>query len=138
MVEKTHTSGHWPSLYDPFHGPGTRQPDWVAPVAEAFGNDAAYHIAVELPGVDEADIHLSVNEGVVTLNGEKRPAREPPGETCFFCERAYGAFSRSFRLPPDADGRSVDAALKDGVLTISVPKKTPDADPAHRVEIRSG
>jgi HSP20 family protein len=138
MVEKSHTSGFWPSLYEPFRSAGERLSEWVAPAAEASGADHAYRIAVELPGVAEEDIHLSVNEGVVTLNGEKRTEREEEGETWYFCERQYGSFSRSFRLPPDADGKKVEAALKDGVLTITVPKVAPGADPAHRVEIRHG
>ncbi len=138
MVEKSHTSGFWPSLYEPFRGLGERVSEWVAPAAEASGVDHAYHIAVELPGVSEDDIHLSVNEGVVTLNGEKRTEREEEGETWYFSERQYGSFSRSFRLPPDADGAKVEAALNDGVLRITVPKQTPSADPAHRVEIRRG
>lgn len=138
MVEKSHTSGFWPSLYDPFRGMGERLSGWVAPASEASGADHAYHIAVELPGVADEDIHLSVNEGVVTLNGEKRTEQETKGETWYFSERQYGSFSRSFRLPPDADADKVEADLKDGVLRITVPKRTPKADPAHRVEIRRG
>lgn len=136
MVEKSHTSGFWPSLSQPFRGLGERVSEWVAPAAEASGADAAYRISVELPGVSEDDIHLSVNEGVVTLNGEKRTEREEQGETWFFSERQYGSFSRSFRMPPDADGSAVEAELKDGVLKVIVPRKGPESDPAHRVEIR--
>lgn len=138
MVEKSHTSGFWPSLYEPFRGIGERMSEWVAPAAEASGAENAYRIAVELPGVEEKDIDLSVEDGVVTLTGEKRTSREEKGETWFFSERQYGSFSRSFRLPPDADGAAVDAKLKDGVLTITVPKRAPSVDPSKRVKIKAG
>ena len=136
MVEKSHTSGFWPSLYDPFRHVGARLAEWVAPASEASGADNAYKINMELPGVAEGDIDLTVNEGLVTVKGEKKTEREEKGETWYFSERQYGAFSRSFRLPPDADSAGVDAHLKDGVLTITVPKKTQQAPESARVQIR--
>ena len=138
MVEKSHTTGMWPSLYEPFRQVGTRLAEWVAPASEASGNDAAYTISVELPGVAEKDISLSVEDGVATLKGEKRTEREERGETWFFSERQYGSFSRSFRLPPDADPSAVDAHLKDGVLTITVRKKTQTPPETAKVAIRKG
>jgi HSP20 family protein len=138
MVEKSHTSGFWPSLYDPFRQLGERVSDWLAPASEASGGDDAYRIAVELPGVEEGDIHLSVKDGVVLLTGEKRTVREDEGDTWYFSERQYGSFSRSFRLPPDANGEEVDAQLKDGVLTIAIPKEAPKKQEAAKVQIRKG
>lgn len=127
MVEKSHTSGFWPSLYDPFRNLGARVADWFAPAAEAAASEGAYTIRMEVPGVDEKDIDLSVHDGVVTVKGEKKSEREEKGETWYFSEREYGSFSRSFRLPPDADETGVKADLKDGVLVVSVPKKAPEA-----------
>lgn len=139
MVEKSHISGFWPALYEPFRAAGQRVAEWIAPASEASGRGDAYTISVELPGVAEDDIHLSVSEHVLTLQGEKRTSREETGETWYFSERAYGSFSRSFRLPPDADGDRVEAELKDGVLTINVPKHAPAPEKgAHRVAIRRG
>ena len=138
MVEKTHTSGFWPSLYDPLRQVGERVKEWLAPASEASGSDDAYRITVELPGVAEQDIHLNIEDGFVTLKGEKRTEREEKGDTWFFSERQYGSFSRSFRLPPDAEEDKVDAQLKDGVLTITVPKSTPKKPQTGKVEIRKG
>ncbi|WP_298938489.1 Hsp20 family protein [uncultured Ruegeria sp.] len=56
----------------------------------------------------------------------------------FFSERQYGSFSRSFRLPPDAEGDKVDAQIKDGVLTITIPKTKPKKSDTTKVEIRKG
>lgn len=139
MVEKSHVSGFWPALYEPFRAAGQRIAEWIAPAAQASGREDAYRISVELPGVAEDDIHVSVADNVITLQGEKREEREESDDTYYFCERAYGAFSRSFRLPPDADADRVEATLKDGVLTVTVPRHAQDAEgDAHRVPVRRG
>lgn len=139
MVEKSHSTGFWPSLYEPFRTVGTRLAEWVAPASEASADDKVYRIALELPGVEDKDIDLTVDDGVVTVKGEKRTSREEKGETWYFSERQYGSFSRSFRLPPDADDTGVKADLKDGVLTVSVPKKSAEeVAKATRVPIGKG
>ncbi|MDD9717029.1 Hsp20/alpha crystallin family protein [Dinoroseobacter sp. PD6] len=126
MVEKSHATGFWPSLADPFRTMGSKLAEWVAPASEASVKDTAYTIRMELPGVAEDDVELSVHDGVVTVKGEKKSEREESGETWYFSERQYGSFSRSFRLPPDADEEAVAAEMKDGVLTVSVGKKSPE------------
>ena len=123
MVEKSHASGFWPSLYDPFRQVGSRVAEWFAPASEASVSDDAYVIAVELPGVEEGDIKVSMDDGVVTVKGEKRSEREEKGASWYFSERQFGSFSRSFRLPPEADPEAVSAKLKEGVLTLSIGKK---------------
>ncbi len=137
MVEKTHTSGLWPSLYDPFRNMGSRLAEFLAPASEASLADGAYHIAVELPGVEEKDIEVTCHDGLVSVTGEKKTEREEKGDTWYFSERQYGAFSRSFRLPPDADGDKVEADLKDGVLNIVVPKSAPKEAAATKVKIKT-
>ncbi len=86
----------------------------------------------------EKDIDLSVDNGVVTVKGEKRTEKEDKGETWYFSERQYGAFQRSFRLPQDADEGGIKADLKDGVLTVTVPKKGPEAEKSTKVQINAG
>ena len=93
---------------------------------------------MELPGVGEDDLELTVDGGVVSVKGEKRTSREEQGETWFFSERQYGAFSRSFRLPADADEAAVRADLKDGVLSIVVPRQKPETRAAKTVKINRG
>ena len=137
MVEKTEQSGFWPSLYDPFRTFGTRLSEWQNPATEASGNDASYDISMELPGVGEDDIELTVENGVVTVRGEKKTETEKKGDTWYFSERQYGAFSRSFRLPQDADGSKASAEMKDGVLHVKVPKLAPkESASPNKVEIR--
>jgi HSP20 family protein len=127
MVEKSQMSGFWPTLYEPFRSFGTRFADWLAPASEASANGDVYTIAMELPGVEEKEVEVTVKDGVVTVKGEKKTSREEKGETWYFSERQYGSFSRSFRLPSDADEAGVKAAMKDGVLTVTVRKKASEA-----------
>jgi HSP20 family protein len=138
MVEKSPAGSLWPSFYEPFRAFGTRLAEWVAPAAEASSDDNLYRISMELPGVEEKDIDISVDDGVVTVKGEKRTSREEKGETWYFSERQFGSFSRSFRLPGDAVQDKVSADLKDGVLTIAVPKRGPEAASARKVAISKG
>lgn len=137
MVEKSHTTGLWPSLAEPFRQMGSRLAEWVAPASEASGNKDCYTITIELPGVEEADITLTAENGIVTLKGEKRTEKEESGQTWYFSERQYGAFSRSFRLPPDADEDRVEANLRNGVLSITVPKAKAETK-NRQVKIKAG
>lgn len=139
MVEKSENGGLWPSLYDPLRAFGHRVADWLSPATEASGNDEAYDIAMELPGVSEDDIELTVDDGVVTIRGEKKTQTEKKGDTWYFSERQYGAFRRSFRLPADADGSKASASMKDGVLHVTVPKLAPEeASSARKIDISRG
>lgn len=130
MVEKT-SEALWPSIWDPFRAFGTRVADWLSPAADAKSEAEGYRITMELPGVAEDDIHVTAEEGILSVKGEKRSSREEKGEGWFFSERQYGSFARSFRLPADADAGAVSADLKDGVLTVTVPRK-PAAEPKTR------
>lgn len=141
MVEKSHTAGEaaefWPSLYEPLRGMGRRIADFFAPQSEASASENEYEITIELPGVEQKDIDVSVHENVLTVKGEKRLAREETTRTYFFSERAYGAFQRSFRLPSDADASRISADFKDGVLTIRIKKAGPPPETSRRIEVRS-
>ncbi len=136
MVEKTQHSSFWPSLYEPLRAVTARLAEWIAPPSEASSDEEAYHIAIELPGVAEDDIELMVQDDTLVVKGEKKVEREEKGRTWYFSERQYGAFSRSFRLPPDADGDRIEAELKDGVLHVTIPiRKDTTPEGGKRVKI---
>jgi HSP20 family protein len=135
MVEKTSLSSLWPSLYEPFRLAGSRIADWLSPASEASQDDNGYRISVELPGVAEEDIHLTVEDGMVEVKGEKKTSREEKGETWYFSERQFGSFTRSFRLPADADQAGVRAEVKNGVLTVVIPKKQQSEPTPKRIPI---
>ncbi|MCH8490679.1 MAG: Hsp20/alpha crystallin family protein [Oceanicaulis sp.] len=125
----------WPQFFEPFRHMGSRLAEWFAPASEASSDSDAYRITIELPGVSEEDIELNVEGGVMTVKGEKKTEREDSGDTWFFSERRYGAFSRSFRLPEDADADTVKAEMKDGVLTVTLPRTAPARNETKRIPI---
>jgi len=138
MVEKTHTAGWWPQVYEPLRNIGEKIANWFAPPSDAAATENFYEINMELPGVAADNIDISIEEGQLTVRGEKRTQHEEKGRTYYFSEREYGAFQRSFRLPADADAENVAADFQNGVLTVRVPKTGPRPHKAKKIEIRTG
>ena len=135
MVEKSHTAGWLPNLYEPIRHVGEKIADWFAPKSEASASQDFYHIDVELPGVKLEDIDISVHDDSLTLRGEKHSEREESGKSYFFSEREFGAFERTFRLPPDADADDTTADFDNGVLIIQVPKRSAKAPTERKIAI---
>ena len=108
---------------------GEARPSLMAPKVDITESDDQYAVAAELPGVKKDDLTLEIQEGVLTIRGEKKEERDEKRDKGRRLERYYGAFSRSFSLPSDADADKVEASFKDGVLTVALPKK-PEAKPA--------
>jgi HSP20 family protein len=79
-------------------------------------------IVAELPGVTKDDVKLTVQEGVLTIRGEKKASKEVDEDSYHRCERVYGSFSRSFTLPRTVASDKVKATFKDGLLKVSLPK----------------
>ena len=115
---------------------GERIADWFAPRSEASAIKDYYEISMELPGVKPDDIEVSLHDNQLTIKGEKRFAREEKGRSYFFSEREYGAFERSFRLPPDAAKDGIAAEFENGVLQLRVAKAGPPPDKSEKIEIR--
>jgi HSP20 family protein len=138
MVERAHTAGWLPQAYAPLRRLGEKVAEWFAPKADAAMAEDCYEISLELPGVAPNDIDVMVQDGSLTIQGEKRFEHQETGRTYFFSEREYGAFQRSFRLPPDAAADRIDAAFKNGVLNVRIPKLQPAtvAD-SRKVQVRT-
>ncbi len=136
MVEKSHTAGMWPNLYESLRGVGSAVADWFAPKSDASALESHYEINVELPGVKPEDVDVSLHENTVMVRGEKSFQHEEKGRTYFFSEREYGSFHRSFRVPTDADGDTIDAEFKDGVLTIKIAKRAASQPVGKKINIR--
>jgi HSP20 family protein len=82
-----------------------------------------YAISVELPGMAEKDVAVKVHGGLLTITGEKKAERSEESGEMHLTERSYGAFTRSVRLPENADADSIKADYDKGVLTVTVPKR---------------
>lgn len=108
------------------------------PSTDAAESDKHYRISVELPGMDENDIELSLSGDILVLAGEKRAEREEKDAHYYLMERSYGAFRRAFRLPADAQTDKIEARFTKGVLTISMPREAGVAAGKRKIEISSG
>src|SRR5882724_10093092 len=95
--------------------------DW-APLADITEDDKEYIIKAELPDVKKEDVKVAVENGVLTISGERKFEKEEKKRKYHRVERGYGTFMRSFALPDDADFNKVNAEFKSGVLTVHVPK----------------
>ena len=138
MVESNQTGRFWPHIYEPLRGLGARLSEVFSPASEASSDENLYRISIELPGMSEEDIDLRISNDTLIVSGEKTEARENKGETWYFSEREYGAFRRTFRLPPDADADKAEAHAKDGVLEITVPRRAPDAAQGMKIKVKKG
>lgn len=94
--------------------------DWF-PRVEIMQENGEYMLQAEVPGMERDDVHVDVQNGVLTLRGERRDEREEEYGGCRCSERYYGSFERSFDLPPDARVGEIKAHLEKGVLTVTVP-----------------
>lgn len=95
--------------------------DW-SPAANISETDHEYIIKAELPEVKREDIKVTLENGVITLSGERKQEKETKDENEIRVESLYGTFSRSFSLPDNIDPDKVQAEAKDGVLRIRIPK----------------
>lgn len=137
MVERSHTAGWLPSVYEPLKRAGEKIADWFAPRSDASVSSASYQISMELPGVTVEDIDIAMQDGTMIVRGEKRFENEERGDNYFFSEREYGAFQRSFRLPADAKVEDIAADFRNGVLTITIPKIVAPAAEQRKIPIRA-
>src|SRR5207253_7631815 len=95
--------------------------DWE-PLADITEDDKEYIIKAELPDVKKEDVKVTVENGVLTISGERKFEKEEKKKKYHRIERAYGTFVRTFSLPDVADAGKVKAEFKNGVLTVHMPK----------------
>ena len=102
-------------------GEGLQSVAW-SPVVDIEETELNYLIRAELPGLSKEKVKVTVEDGVLTLSGERDLERKVEGKTFHHIERSHGTFTRSFTLPENAEAESVSANYKDGLLEIRVAK----------------
>ena len=95
-----------------------------------------FEIKAELPGMDEKDIELSIDDGLLTISGEKKAETEEKDKGYYLKECSYGTFSRSVRLPDNIADDKIEAKFKKGVLTIDLPKKAITPPKSRKIAIK--
>lgn len=109
--------------------------DW-APRVDIVETDKAFNIKAEIPEVKKEDVKVTVDNGVLTIKGERKQEKEDKSKKFHRIERFFGSFTRSFTLPDNVDENKIDASFKDGMLTLTIPKTEETRPKAMEVKIR--
>jgi len=96
------------------------------PKVNVYEYDDKVGIVAEIPGLDKKQLNVEVEEGILTISGEKHNTFEDDGAKVLRRELKQSSFKRSFELGEQLDGENIDARFKDGVLTVSIPKIEPE------------
>lgn len=96
--------------------------NWT-PRVDVVEDNELITVKAEMPGIETKDIDIALEDDVLTIKGEKKQETEESGKHYHRVERSYGAFFRSLRLPAEVEREKIEAAYKDGILSITLPKK---------------
>ncbi len=94
----------------------------VVPAVDIFEDGSDLVLKAELPGIKKEDIEITLNDGSITISGEKKKESEIKRKDYYKWESSYGSFCRSFALPTEVQGSKVKSTFKDGVLEVRMPK----------------
>ena len=124
---------NWPDLATS-DGPRALRSFDHMPKVEVKENGKAYTVNIELPGLDEKDIKVQVEDDVLTVSGEKKIERSD--DKTHYTERSYGSFTRAFTLPADADRNAIAARFTKGVLTLEIGKTATPPAKVRQVDVK--
>jgi HSP20 family protein len=124
----------FPSLF----GSGIGRSSMLVPRIDVKETDKEILIEAELPGAEEKDISLCLQNGILTLQGEKKIEYDEEKENYRMMERSYGSFQRSLRLPDTIDEDKVEARFENGVLKVTLPKRAEAAGAHRKIAIKKG
>ena len=128
--------GSGPPTFPSLFSSGIGRSSMLAPRIDVKETDKEIIIAAELPGTNEKDISLTLQNGVLTIQGENKVEYDEEKENYRVMERSYGSFQRSLRLPDTVDEDKVEARFENGVLKVSLPKHAEAVGTQRRIEIK--
>jgi HSP20 family protein len=134
--------GYW---HIPFRRPAVDvEPIWrgdiglaARPAVDIVDKDEAFKLTAELPGVDEKQIEIKFSDGTLTIEGQKQEEPEDAKQDHFVSERYYGEFHRTFRVPDGVDADKIAAHVKNGVLSVTLPKTAESRRKQKKIDIKS-
>ena len=126
---------NWPEIAPPSEPRALRVFDHV-PKVEVKEDGKTYNVSVELPGLDEKDVKVQLEDDMLTISGEKKVERSD--DKTHYSERSYGSFTRAFTLPADADRNAISARFAKGVLTLEIPKSANPSAQVKQVDVKAG
>jgi HSP20 family protein len=105
------------------------------PQVDLSATDQEYRLTVEIPGVAEKDVTVNISGNTMTIKGEKKQEKEEKDKDYYRIERNYGSFQRILSLPEDVDQDAIKATFKNGVLSVTMPRKVTAKSEVKRIEI---
>lgn len=109
----------------------------TSPAVDIVEKDNAYEVTAELPGMDEKNIEVKLDNGGLTIKGEKQEEKEEKRKGYHLKERRFGSFERYFAIPEGVDTGKIEANFKKGVLTVTLPKKPEAQKPAKKIDVKA-
>lgn len=106
-----------------------------APACDITETDKEYRIRVELPNVTKDDVHVTLENGILTIQGERREEKEDKGTKVHRRELSYGSFQRRFTMPEDVSEGKIDASFKNGMLEVLIPRSKTAARKSKEISI---
>ena len=119
-------------------GNGGNGREFIVPELDVHDDGKQLMIEADLPGIDEKDVSVTLTNGMLTIKGERKAEHEESQDDYYLCERSYGAFERSLRLPDSIDEGKVEARFDKGVLKVIAPKRPEAVKAEKKIEIKKG
>lgn len=129
------------NLWNDGFGPSLLSGDWgrfeIALQLDVTEDDKAFTVKVDLPGMDEKNVDVTLSERVLTVRGTKEEDKEAKDKDYYRRERAYGSFRRSIEIPAAVDASKIEASFNKGVLTVSLPKTREAQNKIKHIEVKA-
>lgn len=132
------------SWLQPFRAPGrsirplwNRDTLWNAPALDVVEKEQAFEVTVELPGMDEKQVEVTLRNGTLVVKGVKQEEKEEKKKDYYLRERQYGSFERSIALPNGVDAGKIEASFKSGVLKVLLPKTAEAQAAEKKIDVKS-
>jgi HSP20 family protein len=117
---------------------GDERDETFMPKVELDETDRGYYVRAELPGIKEEDIHLTLDENVLVIEGEKKSEKNNERKSSYRSEFNYGTFYRTVPLRSDVDNNNIEATYHDGILSVHFLKKNDGTEKTRKIEINKG
>ena len=109
----------------------------ITPSLDVVEDEKAFRVSVELPGMSDKDVAVTLDDRTLVIRGEKKEEKEKKEKDVYRRERAYGSFRRAIELPGDVDAAKIEVKFKDGVLTIDLPKTAESQQRVKQIPVKA-
>lgn len=109
----------------------------VMPGIDETEDEKAFYVSIELPGMDEGDVDVTLSGRQLTIRGEKKQESEQKDKEYYRRERSYGAFRRSIELPGEVDAANIEASFEKGILLVTLPKTKEAQEKIKHIDIKA-